>query len=392
MSTPERPPRVFLIAGEVSGDLHGAELSRALRAISPLAVLEGVGGLQMRTAGVRLFDDSSTWAVIGWVDAFRQLRTFARRLDDVVRRVLSDPPDVVVPIDFSGFNIALLKRLGRRVPAVYYVPPMVSTRRGRRAERVASLGSRLLAILPFEAAAYERAGADVTFVGHPAVDHMRDLEPPERVRERLGIPVNAPVLGLLPGSREGEIARLLEPMLAAARLVRESAQGVHVILALASPLFARRVQAAVSASGLPVRILEGARDVMRASTVLLMASGTATAEAMVLGVPMVVTYRVARINWWLLPFVVRVRRAALPNLMGRGDLVPELLQSRATAENFASEVLRLLKQDGTRDAMRRSLLDAAKLLGDPGVAQRAAAEVLAAAASPTAARPAVAQP
>jgi lipid-A-disaccharide synthase len=131
---------------------------------------------------------------------------------------------------------------------------------------------------------------------------------------------------------------------------------------------------------------------MRASTVLLMASGTATAEAMVLGVPMVVTYRVARINWWLLPFVVRVRRAALPNLMGRGDLVPELLQSRATAENFASEVLRLLKQDGTRDAMRRSLLDAAKLLGDPGVAQRAAAEVLAAAASPTAARPAVAQP
>src|SRR5262245_11056750 len=105
MSTPERPLRVFMVAGEVSGDLHGAELARALRALEPNAVLEGVGGLRMREAGVRLFADSSTWAVIGWVDALRQIRSFAGRLDAVVRRVMADPPDVIVPIDFSGFNI-----------------------------------------------------------------------------------------------------------------------------------------------------------------------------------------------------------------------------------------------------------------------------------------------
>jgi lipid-A-disaccharide synthase len=378
MSTPERRPRVFMIAGEVSGDLHGAELARALRALAPAVVLEGVGGLKMREAGVRLFEDSSAWGVMGWVDAFRHLRTFARRLDRIVRYLLADPPDVVVPIDFSGFNIALLRRLRRRVPAVYYVPPMVTTRRGRRAQRVASLGARLLAILPFEADAYGRAGADVVFVGHPAVDQLRDAETSERVRARLGIPDDAAVLGLLPGSRESEIERLLDLILAAARIVRASMPRVHIVLALASPLFRDRVEAAVSASGLPVRVLDGARAVMAASTVLLMASGTATAEAMVLGVPMVVTYRGAWLNWWIARMVVTVRRAALPNLMGRGDLVPELLQSRATAEGLAAAALRLLRDGEAREAMRRQLRGAAALLGEPGVVRRAAGEVLAA--------------
>jgi lipid-A-disaccharide synthase len=255
---------------------------------------------------------------------------------------------------------------------------MATIRRGRRAERVASLGARLLPILPFEAAAYRRAGADVVFVGHPAVDQMRDLESTERVRRRLGIPEDGVVLGLLPGSRESEIERLLDRMLAAAQIVRASVPEVHLILALASPLLGPRVTAAVSGSKVPVRVIEGARDVMRASTVLLTASGTATAEAMVLGVPMVVTYRISRLNWWILPFVASVRRAALPNLMGRGDLVPELLQARATAENLAAATLRLLQHAGVRDAMRRQLLDAAALLGEPGAARRAAAEVLAA--------------
>lgn len=379
MSTPERPPRVFMIAGEVSGDLHGADLSRAIRALAPTVALEGVGGLLMREAGVRLVADSSTWSVMGWIDAFRNLRTFARRLDCLVRHLLANPPDVVVPIDFSGFNIALLKRLRGRIRAVYYVPPMVSIRRGRRAERVASLGARLLAILPFEADAYRRAGADVTFVGHPAVDHMRDVASIEVVRARLGVPEDAVVVGLLPGSRGSEIESLLDRMLLAARVVRTALPQAHVLLALASPLFRGRVEAAIAACGVPVRVLEGARDVMRASTVLLMASGTATAEAMVLGVPMVVAYRGAWLNWWIAHLAVTVRRAALPNLLGRGDLVPELLQSRATAEALADALLRLLRDDGSRETMSRSLHEAATMLGEPGVARRAAAEVLAAA-------------
>lgn len=382
MPASERPVRIFFIAGEVSGDLHGADLAREIRALDPTVLLEGIGGRRMADAGVRLVEDSSDWAVIGWVDAARQLPRFARRLDAAAGRLLADPPAVVVPIDFSEFNLALLRRLRGRSPAVYYVPPMVSIRRGRRAERVAALGARLLAIFPFEADAYRRAGADVAFVGHPAAEMAGQIESAGAARARLGIPPSAPVLGLLPGSRAAELDRLLAPMLSAARLVRETQPDLAIALALASPVFRPRVEAAVAASGLRVVIAEGARDVMRAGTVLLMASGTATVEAMVLGTPMVVTYRTSWLNVWLARLAMNTRWVAMPNIMAGTELVPELLQSRATPGALAAVVVGLLRDPAARDAMRRRLVQLAEQLGPPGAARRAAGEVLAAAGRP----------
>lgn len=344
--------------------------------MDPAARLEGIGGQRMAAAGVAIFQDSTQWGIIGYVDAARRLGTFLRRLDAAVARLRADPPDVLVPIDFPGFNLALLKRLRRRVRAVYYVPPMVSIRRGRRAARVAALGARLLAIFPFEAEAYRRAGADVTFVGHPAVDLVEKAEPPERVRMRLGIGLSEPVLGLLPGSREHEMDALLKTMLESAGLVRAAHPGLKVVLALSSPVFRQHVEAAVAASGLRVTVLEGASEVMQASTVILTASGTATVEAMVLGVPMVVTYRMAWTNWWLSYLVVNYRRAALPNVMARRDVVPELLQARATPAALGAAVTALLRDPAAREAMRLRLREMAGTLGPPGAARRAAREVL----------------
>lgn len=333
----------------------------------------------MAAEGVVLLQDSTRWGLIGYADAARQLRPFLRRLDAAVARLRADPPDVLVPIDFPGFNLALLKRLRGQARAVYYVPPMVSIRRGRRAARVAALGARLLAIFPFEAEAYRRAGADVVFVGHPSIDLLEKAEPPERVRMRLGIGPSEPVLGLLPGSRQHEIDALLKPMLESAAMVRAAHPDLEVLLALSSPAFRDRVEAAVAASGLCATVLEGAREVMQASTVLLTASGTATVEAMVLGVPMVVTYRTAWANWWLSYLVVNYRRAALPNLMARRDVVPELLQARATPAGLAGAVTGLLRDPAAQEAMRVRLLELAGTLGPPGAARRAACEVLAAA-------------
>lgn len=148
-----RPCRLFLVAGEVSGDLHGAELARALAALDPTVCLQGIGGRHMEAAGVSLVADSSDWGVIGWFEAARRLPPFLRRLSALVDRLMADPPHALVLIDFPGFNLALLKRLRGRIPAVYYVPPMVAIRRGNRAARVAALGARLLAIFPFEAEA-----------------------------------------------------------------------------------------------------------------------------------------------------------------------------------------------------------------------------------------------
>jgi lipid-A-disaccharide synthase len=373
---------VFLIAGEVSGDLHGADLARALRAAWPGVILEGVGGSRMAAAGVTVVEDSSDWGTMGWIDAFRHIRRFARRLGMLHARLTADPPQVLVPIDFSGFNLALLKRLRGRIPAVYYVPPMVSVRRGRRAERIAALGIRLLTIFPFEAEAYRAAGADAVCVGHPAVDMVKDGEVADDARRRLGLPGDVPVLGLLPGSRAMELDFLLDPMLRAADLARAAVPGLSVLLALASPIFSARVAKAVEASGIPVRIVDGARDVMRASTVLLLASGTATVEAALLGVPMIVTYRGAWLNWWIAHLAVKSRWAAIPNIMAGAEIVPELLQSRATPAALAGAALSLLRDPAARDAMRVRLREVAARLGPPGAAQRAAAEVLAVMARP----------
>ncbi|MGH2349879.1 MAG: lipid-A-disaccharide synthase [bacterium] len=376
MPTANSSNRIFLVAGEVSGDLHGADLARELLALHPQIRLEGLGGQRMAAAGVTLLEDSSAWGVIGWFEAARHLRPFLRRLDAVTTRLLDDPPSLVVPIDFPGFNLALLNRLRGRIRAVYYVPPMVSVRRGRRAARVASLGARLLAIFPFEAESYREAGADVTFVGHPAVDHMLVVDPSATVRARLGLAPDAPVLGLLPGSRQQELQLLLPRMLDAARRIRHDDPTVACLLALASPIFREAVEAEVSASGLPITIVDGARDVMTASTVLLMASGTATVEAMVLGVPMVVTYRGSGLSWLYVHLAVKSRWASIPNILAHEGFVPELIQGRATADAMSASVQALLRSPTEREKMQRRLKGLAGLLGPPGAARRAAGEIL----------------
>ena len=377
-----RRPRVFLVAGEVSGDLHGADLAAELLTLAPEVRLEGIGGRRMAAAGVTLIEDSSDWGVIGWFEAARHLRPFLRRLAEVAARLLDEPPDVLVPIDFPGFNLALLKRLRGRIRTVYYVPPMVAIRRGRRAQRVAALGARLLAVFPFEAEAYRQAGANVTFIGHPAVDHRSSVDPPGLIRRRLGLPAASPVLGLLPGSRQQELDRLLDPMLDAAARVRDADPGVCVLLALASPSFRGAVEAAVSRSGVPVTMVEGAREVMAVSTVLLMASGTATVEAMVFGVPMVVTYRVSRLTWMMVPLAMTARHAAIPNIMADESVVPELLQEQATAPRMSAAALALLHDSALRERTAARLRQLADRLGPPGAVRRAALEVLAAAGRP----------
>ena len=373
---------MFLVAGEVSGDLHGADLAAQLMRLDPGVHLEGIGGRRMEAAGVTLVQDSSEWGVLGWFEAARHVGPFLRRLAAVTTRLKQDPPDVLVPIDFPGFNLALLKRLRGRISAVYYVPPMVAVRRGRRAQRVAALGARLLAIFPFEAEAYQRAGADVRFVGHPAVDHLRSVEPPEVIGRRLGLPDGARVVGLLPGSRGQELDRLLNPMLDAAGRILEADPAVRIFLALASPMFRERVQTAVMRSGLPVAITDGARDVMAVSTVLLVASGTATVEAMILGAPMVVTYRVSRLTWELAKRVAAVRYVAIPNIMAGDGVVPEVLQDRATAAVMGDAVLGLLGDRARRERTSERLRRLSQTLGAPGATLRAAQEVLAAAGRP----------
>jgi lipid-A-disaccharide synthase len=375
---PPRPivPSVFMVAGEVSGDMAAASLAAELRHLDSGVALVGVGGPRMASAGVNVLINSAAWSAIGHVDPLLHLRTHLRRLRDVEQLVRRTSPTVLVLVDFAAFNLRLAEQLGGFVPIVYYFPPMVSVRRGNRAAKVARVKMRLLATLRPEAAAYAAAGADVVFVGHPAVDTVRPSMDATRAREHFGIPANAPVVGLMPGSRAQEIRAHLPALLAAADLLHHQRPDLWFVLPAPLPELADLVRPPVKASGLPVRVVTEIYDAMALCTVLIVATGTATLEAAVLGIPMVAVYRLPWLSWVIAKRIVSVQYAALPNILVGAEIVPEYLQQRMTPQAIAQAVAALLADPQRRTAMKTALHEVATALGTPGAAVRAAREVL----------------
>lgn len=374
-------PHIFVVAGEVSGDHQGGLLVTALRRLCPDVRVSGVGGRGMAASGVDVLVDTTRWGVIGYAEAYARLPAFALRFWKLVRLIERLRPDLLLLIDFPGMNRELVQRFAGRVPTVYWFPPQTYGRRGRSAARMARSAVRLLAVLPFEAEAYRQAGADVQFVGHPAVDAPAMVRVSRAALRAEWASGTGGVVGLLPGSRIQEVRVLLPPMLDAARLLR-GAHGATFVLALAARHLRRDVDRAVAAGGVPVRVVDGrALDVMAASDVVVVASGTAPVEAACLGIPMVVVYRVSRLTEWI------ARRFVVPPDLGREGfsipsitigrpVVPELIQEAVTGPRIRVEVERLLTDRAVRERMSADLAEVRRRLGPPGVLERAAEAVL----------------
>ncbi len=367
---------IFVVAGEVSGDLLAAPLIAAARRRDPALRVVGVGGARLAAAGCELLHDSTTWGVIGYVDPLLRLRAYLRRLRAVEVEVRRTTPSLLLLVDFPAFNLRLAGRLHGSVPIVYYFPPLVSVRRGNRAAAVAALRMRLLTTLRREEAAYRAAGADVAFIGHPVVDLAVSVRSPEAVRSAFRLPSEGPVVGLLPGSREQEIRNHLRIMLEAAGRIRAGADDVRFVLPVAADALRPLIEPAVLASGLPVRVVAEPYDAMAVSTILIAAAGTATLEAAVLAVPMIAVYRIAPISAWIIRRLVSVRQYALPNILSGREIVPEFVQERMRPDLIAAEALALLRDAARRDAMRATLRALTEDLGPPGAVERAATEVL----------------
>jgi lipid-A-disaccharide synthase len=297
------------------------------------------------------------------------------------RRLLADRPRALVLIDFPEFNLRLARRARRAgVPVVYFIPPQLWAWRAGRVRQMARRVTRVLAVFPFESPLYERARVPVTFVGHPLLDVVPlDLSRDE-ARRRLGADPGHALIGLLPGSRPGEVERLLPPMLEAARRLAAADGRRRFVLGLA-PTVAHEQVAAIrskSAPGVPPITLVSGRtyEVMAAADTLLIASGTATLEAVLLGAPMVICYRVSRLTELLARALTRVRWIGLPNLVSGRAVVPELIQGEVTGARLAEEAARLLEDPVAATAQRAAFKDLRARLGEPGVGRRAARAVL----------------
>jgi lipid-A-disaccharide synthase len=373
---------IMLSAGEASGDLHGATMCRALRALDPGLRLIGMGGPRMAAAGVEILVDPTAHAAMGTSEAVGRVPGLYRAYKLLVRRLREARPTAMVLIDFPEFNLRLARQARRAgIPVVYFIPPQLWAWRRGRIRQMARRVTRVLAAFPFEKSLYEEAGIPVEFVGHPLLDVVPSDLDRLKARERLRVGEGQTLVGLLPGSRRQEIERLLPPMLdAAARLSRTDGRRSFVLGLAASvdrELVAGHLRGASETGGPPVALVEGLTyEVMAASDALLIASGTATLEAALLGAPMVVCYRVSRLSEVVARLLKRSAWISLPNIVAGRAAVPEILQDKVTGARLASEAERLLVDPEAATAQRAAFKDVRSRLGQPGVGARAAAAVL----------------
>ncbi len=355
-------PRFVLVAGEASGDLLGADLIAGLRARFPAARFAGVGGAQMAAAGMEIWHRAEALAVMGLVEVLRHLPRLLALRRDVLRRTLEARPDVFIGVDAPDFNLGLERQLKRTgIRTAHYVSPSVWAWRERRAAKIGRSADRVLCLFPMEPAIYARHGVDARFVGHPLAARFATVPDKAAARAGLGIPDDAPLLALLPGSRINEIRRLAPDFLAAATLLEREIPGLQLVAPMADPACRRAFEAAVAAAAAAgrapraLRVTDNeAHAAMIAADAVLLASGTAALEAMLAKRPMVVAYRLAPATYRLVMLLglLRTRVYALPNILAGAAVVPELMQHDCTPERLAGALAPML---------RRRSLDAALL-------------------------------
>lgn len=349
---------VAIVAGELSGDLLGAGLMAALRARYPQLRFTGIGGPEMLAQGFETLAPMERLAVMGLVEVLRHLPELLALRRRLYRQFIADPPLAFVGIDAPDFNLGLERRLrAAGIPTVHYVSPSVWAWRPGRVRKIARAVDLMLTLFPFEAAFYQQHGVPVHAVGHPLADAIPLRSDPAAARRALGLPTmtdDAPLVALLPGSRLGEISRLGPLLLETALWLQARRPELRFVLPAATPRLYEVLERlrAERAPGLPLALVQGqSRTVMTAAAVVLLASGTATLEAMLLKRPMVVAYRVAPATAWLARRLVTVSHFALPNLLAGRELVPEFIQEAATVENLGPAVLRWLDQPLARERL-----------------------------------------
>ncbi|KPX13001.1 MULTISPECIES: lipid-A-disaccharide synthase [Pseudomonas syringae group] len=356
-----KPLCIALVAGEASGDILGSGLMRALKVRHPDIRFIGVGGPLMEAEGMQSYFPMERLSVMGLVEVLGRLRELLARRKLLVQTLINEKPDVFIGIDAPDFTLNIELQLRRAgIKTVHYVSPSVWAWRQKRVLKIREGCDLMLTLLPFEARFYEEKGVPVRFVGHPLADTIPLESDRAAARAGLGLAQEAPVVALMPGSRGGEVGRLGGLFFDAAELLLSQRPGLRFVLPCASPQRRAQVEQLLQGRNLPVTLLDGQSHVaLAACDAVLIASGTATLEALLYKRPMVVAYRLAPLTFWILKRMVKSPYVSLPNLLAQRLLVPELLQDDATPEVLARTLLPLIDdgqaQTAGFDAIHRIL-------------------------------------
>ena len=346
--------RLGLCAGEASGDLLAGSILRAWQQRGTSLDITGIGGDQMQAQGLESLCAVDRLAVMGLVEPLKRLPELLgirRRLIAQQERVT---PNLFVGVDSPDFNLPIERRLrASGIPTAHLVSPSVWAWRRGRLRSIRESVDRMLCLLPFEVDIYREAGIDAMCVGHPLVDELQQLPVAEELRVALGLPSTKTLLAVLPGSREGEVRHLMPVFADAMQLLQARHTNLHFVIPAANAARHQQIESVLQSKSLSVSLIRGqGREVMRCSDAIMIASGTATLEAMLLRKPMVISYRMASLSWGILSRLVKTPHVGLPNVLAGEEIVPELLQHHATASRLADAVSGLLEGDGARQVGR----------------------------------------
>jgi lipid-A-disaccharide synthase len=364
----------MIVAGEASGDLHGANLVKEALKAAPHLSFFGIGGPRMREAGVETLVDASEMAVVGLVEVVAHFDVIFHAYSTLKRIILKDPPDLLILIDYPDFNLRLA-RLAKDagVKVLYYISPQVWAWRVGRVKKIGRVIDRMAVVFPFEVPFYEREGVPVTFVGHPLVDVVHPAKGRAEAIRSFGLDPARKTIGLFPGSRKGEIRSLLPTILDAARLLKGRFREVQFILPLASSLKMADIAPYIDVSGLNIRVVSGDNyDVMQVCDAIVTVSGTVTLEIALMGVPMVVIYRVSPLTYAVGKRLIKVDHIAICNIVAGERVVKELIQHDAEPEAIAEEIARILNDADYAAAMKMKLGKVREKLGAGGCSAKVA--------------------
>ncbi len=373
--------QIIIVAGEASGDMHGARLVEAMHKQLPDLHFSGIGGKELTAAGVHMLYDASKLAVVGITEVISHLGDILAARKALIRQMQEVKPTLLILIDYPDFNLLLAakaKRFG--IPVFYYISPQVWAWRSGRVKKIGRLTTKVGVILPFEQDFYRARGVHVDFVGHPLVDTVKTGMSKETFLQAHAIPVNTntKIIGILPGSRSKEICSLLPDFLAAAKLLAERSEKKYIFLLPRASTISRELLAENGLDQyqdtLNIHIIDENRyDLMASCDAVVTASGTVTLELALLGTPAVTTYRVSPRTYRLGRMLVHhIKYFSLVNLIANREIIPELLQDEVTPENIASHLQSMLDDTQYRQNILQGLGEVTKRLGTPGCSRRAA--------------------
>jgi len=369
--------KIFVVAGEVSGDIHAASLIKQLKIMNPSLTFMGLGGQHMQEEGVKLFFDLTKIAVVGFTEVLRNLLLFRKIFFDFIKRAEIEKPDVIILVDYPGFNLRLAKELKKRgFKIIYYISPQVWAWGEKRIESIKENVDKMIVLFDFEKTLYQNKSISVDFVGHPLLDRANQTLSKQEFTKNILLENKNPIISLLPGSRNNEVRKILPIMLESAKLIHREFPQAQFLILNSSSVNIDIYNNLLEKYNLPIKMLDNCHyDAIANSDLALIASGTATLEAAILNTPMVIVYKVTFLTWAYAKTLVKIPYIGLVNVVAGKQIVPEFIQFRAKPRLISKESVELLKNKEKYNSMQKELSQIKTHLGSSGASRRAAQSI-----------------